>query len=445
MFGYVLAFLFIAATAPARAEGVSPPPVGAAKCIAFGNMLEDARHRSRDNENFTIEHPDEILRYIEYATHDLELLKPVGGWSSAPSDLEQVRSAIATLGMDFKPKQWTPEPGEAMAVYYDDFDLDNDPDLAFERGDPKAPCSRYEFWRGDSITGALFSMPGPEGWNACETASPSRDEGRFIVKLHGEIAVPVLVRGKGLGADFFIYGLKQLPPSDADAPQQMASKATSAARGLSPFCRIRLERTVEVTVKGPELCGRFSKQVHDALYNRFYEVGGPVAGMLAVLQTRGARLETAWRAIPVSSRAEEAKASLQDLGLSAEQADRLLAAMPPDTSRLWSSPRPDDGQPVFVLAQGRGSSDRMRTALLRMTPDGVTVSEVPRSLSPSEESGVSYAPLSYEGLPLLLELYPSGSTIDIGLTSLDPIERLCLLEVRDEDMTARIDYQPNIP
>jgi hypothetical protein len=57
---------------------------------------------------------------------------------------------------------------------------------------------------------------------------------------------------------------------------------------------------------------------------------------------------------------------------------------------------------------------------------------------------VSHTPISYEGRRLLLEIFPSGSSMDMGLTSLDPIERLCLLDVRDKDMVAAIDYAPNI-
>jgi hypothetical protein len=73
----------------------------------------------------------------------------------------------------------------------------------------------------------------------------------------------------------------------------------------------------------------------------------------------------------------------------------------------------------------------------------VTVSEVPRALSPSDDSGVSYLPFKDDGEFRLLELYQrSPSVLDIGLTSLRPIERLCLLDVRDHDLVAAIEYHP---
>lgn len=442
---HLLVFLcVIMAAVSARAEGSGTPPVGSAKCVAFGNMLNDARHRSRGNENFSIEQPEKTLRYIEYATNDLEILKPVGGWLSVPSDVEEVREAIATLGVDFRPRQWTTEPGEAMVVYYEDFNLDYEPDLAFERGDPRSPCSRFEFWRGDPSTGVLSPMPGPKGWEACGAEQVSGHQGRFLVTLHGEIAVPMLVRGKGLEADFFIYGLKQAVPSEVEAPQQMAAKSTGNVDGVPPFCRVRLERKVEITTQGPALCGQFAKQVHDVLYERSYAIGEPVDRMLGALQSRGASLGTAWRAISLTGRTEGTKAELQGRGLTAEQADALFAALFPGASRLWLTPRPDDGEPTFALAYGRVSPDRIRTVLLKIGPDGIRVADMPRALSPSEHSGVSYVPLSYEGHRLLLEVFASGSSMDVGLTTLDPVERLCLLDVRDQDMVAEIEYHPNV-
>ena len=438
----VCAALTLAALVPkAEAEGPSFP-IGGEACIAFGHMLEGARHESRGNENFSIEQPERTLRYIAYATHDLELLEPVGGWSAAPSDVAEVRAAIATLGFEFRPMQWRTEPGEAMVVYYEDFSLDYDSDLAFERGQPDEPCSRFEFWRGDPATGALTPIPGPEGWEACD-ASSSKDQERFLVLLHAQIAVPMLVRGKGLGADFFIYRLKQAAPTEADAPQQRAAKPVGQGHGVPPFCRVRLERKVEVMTKGPELCDRFAKQVHDALYDRSYAIGEPADRLLTLLLSRGAALEMAWSDIPIGQ-TEETKAALRARGMASEQADRLLAATLPGMSRLWLGPRPDDGQPILALAQGRDSSDRTRTVLLRMTQEIISALEIPRALSPSGESRVSHTPISYEGRRLLLEIFPSGSSMDMGLTSLDPVERLCLFDVRDKDMVAAIDYAPNI-
>jgi hypothetical protein len=442
---FLCAGLALSAMVPiSRAEGPSPPPVGSSICLGFAHILEYARFKSRDNENFRIEDPEKTLRYIEYATPRLTLLKPVGGWTQIPYDVKEVRAAIATLGFDFNPREWSTEPGEAMVVYYEDFNLDYDPDLAFERGHRNAPCSRFEFWQGDPITGVLRTMAVPEGWQACGAAWPGREQGRFLIAVDGVIALPVFVKGKGLEADFFIYKLKQPAPSDAETPQQRAAKSSSKSAGVPPLCRVHLERKVDVITKGPELCGRFSEQVHDVLHDRSYAIGELADRLLTLLKSRGAALELSWRDIPVAQTAEETKAALQERGLTGAQADRLLAAFP-GASRLWLAPQPNEGQPTVALAQGRGASGRMRTVLIQIAGDAVTALEVPRALSPSNDSEVSYFPASYEGRRMLLEIYKSSpASLDIGVTSLEPVERLCELDVRDRDMVAAIEYDPTL-
>jgi hypothetical protein len=421
-----------------------PMPPGGAKCLAFSNLVNDARWRSRENERFGIEDALKTLQYIQYATSNrFELLEPLGGFKSVP-EAEELRAALASIGIDFRPRQWSADPEEALLIYGDDFNFDGEPDVVFERGRIGAACSRFEFWRRDALTGALSPMPGPEGWDSCDATSFGDNQTRVLATLYGEISVPILARGKGLEADFFIYGLKRTEPSMLDTPQQQqAASASSAQSGVPPFCRVRLERKVDVMAKGPELCDRFAKQVHDLLYDRSYAIGEPADRLLTLLLSRSAALEMAWSDIPIGQ-TEETKAALRAHGLASEQADRLLAATLPGLSRLWLGPRPDDGQPILALAQGRDSSDRTRTVLLRMTQEIVSALEIPRALSPSGESQVSHTPISYEGRRLLLEIFPSGSSMDMGLTSLDPIERLCLLDVRDKDMVAAIDYAPNI-
>lgn len=116
----------------------------------------------------------------------------------------------------------------------------------------------------------------------------------------------------------------------------------------------------------------------------------------------------------------------------------------PGASRLWLAPRPDDGEPALVLAQGRAPPDRTRTVLLQIAQDAIRVSEVPRALSPSGDTGVSYVPVSYEGRRLLLEVFASGSSMDVGLTALDRSEGPCLLDLRDKDLLAEIEYHPKL-
>jgi hypothetical protein len=421
----------------------SPIPPGGEKCLAFSNLLNDARWRSRKNEQFRIEDPLKTLQYIQYASHNyFELLEPLGGFKSVPQ-AEELRAALRSVGIDFRPRQWSADPQEALLIYGADFNLDGEPDVAFERGKIGAPCSTFEFWRTDQLTGALSPMPGPEGWDSCDATSFGNEQTRVLATLYGEISVPVLASGKGLEADFFIYGLKQTEPSMLDNPQQQqAASASSAQSGVPPFCRVRLERKVDVMTKGPELCGSFAKQIHDVLYDRSYAIGEPAGRLLMLLQSRGANLNAAWRPIVLHGAADESQSALAGLDFAplAEHGPRPRLH---SLASVWVEAT-QSANDTLALVQGRTDSGQLRTLLVRATGAGVTVSEVPRALSPSDLSRLQTEPIRYDGRPFLLDLDPSESSFDIALTSLEPIERLCILDVRDHDMQSVIEYGPSV-
>ena len=94
----------------------SPIPPGGEKCLAFSNLLNDARWRSGKNEQFRIEDPLKTLQYIQYASHNyFELLEPLGGFKSVPQ-AEELRAALGSIGIDFRPKKWSADPEEALLI-----------------------------------------------------------------------------------------------------------------------------------------------------------------------------------------------------------------------------------------------------------------------------------------------------------------------------------------
>ncbi len=430
----------------ANAEEHTIPPPGSWACWAFSTRLDQAWSDASQALRFTIDTVEKAVRYIEFANPNyFEIEEPAGGLAFFPADLARVRAAAAALGHDFNPARWDTEPGETARIYSVDMDVDYAPDLAIERRKNGVDCSDFEFWRTDPSTWLLVPMASPEGWQSCHAEGSGQTEIRFLATFDGMVTVPIRAEGKGLEADFYLYGLKHglHGASRPNGPGSLGASDDGGLRGPA-LCRIRLERKVDIESKGPSFCSKFGEVVRSTVFDGSYAIGEPVEGLLRLVQSNSSDLELTWRVVVIDATEAEIRSVLAELGLGPELVEGLSAQFAQSAPIIWVGPRQAESDSIMALIQGVDSSGQVLMRFVQIGKDGVRLGNLPRVWVPSEGVQQKFWPLVYEGRTFLLESHTGGrGNLEIALTPIDagvPRDEGCRIALGDKGMTATTEY-----